>query len=83
MPPDDLVVAAERRIRDVIDDHSASHWLRGAARVALGRDPLDAAIDAKLLHELVEAWSTAVLEAGMASAAKPARPFSVGHLMSE
>ena len=82
MRPDDIVAAAERRICDVIDDCSASHWLRGAARAALGRDPVDAANDAKVLHELVDVWSAAILVAENATAAEPAPPFPVDDRLS-
>ena len=53
MSPDERVADAERRIGEVISDFAASNWLRDAARAALDRDPLDAAIDAKVLHDLL------------------------------
>ena len=41
-------------IEEVLRDPSASFWLKGALRSALGRDPVDAANDAEVLARLLD-----------------------------
>ena len=47
---------------EILDDPSASDWLRGALRGALERDPVDALNDALLLAATLEARLRAVLD---------------------
>ncbi len=42
-------------IKDILEDPSASFWLRQALRGALARDPVDAANDAEMLVSLLDA----------------------------
>jgi len=42
-------------INEVMEDPSASFWLRQALRGALARDPVDAANDAEMLTRLLDA----------------------------
>lgn len=76
MSPDDAVVAAERRIQDVIADIGCSFWLRDAARAAIARDPVDAVDDAELLLTLLQPWAAAIIDAAMARSAEPALPLA-------
>ena len=39
----------------LIDDAAASHWFRAALQLALQRDPVDAANDARRLSDILEA----------------------------
>lgn len=40
---------------EVLSDPSASYWLKAAVRACLDRDPVDAANDAAVLAELMQA----------------------------
>ncbi len=51
------------KIQEVINDPSASTWLREALKQSLERDPVDAASDAELLAELLDQRCTEVLSA--------------------
>lgn len=68
-PVPDLLAAVDAEIRRIIDDPSASRWLRGALRDAVCRDPLDAAEDARVLDELMKLRLNTILLA----AARPPR----------
>ena len=46
--------ASELQVREVMQDQSASQWLKASLRTALERDPLDALNDALLLAGLLE-----------------------------
>lgn len=43
------------RIQGILDSPSASNWLKSTLRSALNRDCVDAAADAELLAELLQA----------------------------
>lgn len=47
---------------EILDDPSASDWLKGALRSALERDPVDALNDALLLAATLEERLRAVLD---------------------
>ena len=47
---------------EILDDPSASDWLKGALRSALARDPVDALNDALLLAATLEVRLRAVLD---------------------
>jgi hypothetical protein len=55
-PPTPVLTPAE-----IIDDPSASTWLRSALRLALARDPIDAANDAEVLAGVLVAAADATL----------------------
>jgi hypothetical protein len=48
--------------QEIIDDPSASDWLKGALRSALARDPVDALNDALLLAGTLEERLRTVLD---------------------
>ena len=58
---------------DVLCDDAASFWLKDALRSALSRDPVDAANDALLLANVLDARAAAIVLA-------PTAPFSRGRL---
>jgi hypothetical protein len=47
---------------EILDDPSASDWLKGALRTALERDPVDALNDALVLAGALEARLRVVLD---------------------
>jgi hypothetical protein len=49
-------------ISEVLNDPSASYWLKGALTSALARDPVDAANDADLLARMLDARCRSLLE---------------------
>lgn len=53
--PENLKTTAETRIQDILNDPSASQWLKDALTSALQRDPLAAADDAELVFEVLYA----------------------------
>ena len=58
---------ADERIRHMLNDPAASRWLRNALRAALDRDPVDAANDAEILGEVLNARAEAVLKSARAA----------------
>lgn len=52
-------------IQDVLNDPTASNWLKDALRSAMDRDPVDAANDAEILAVLLDNRSKGILQAEM------------------
>ena len=50
-----------RSEEDVLNDFSASYWLKNALSSALQRDPIDASRDAELLARLLREWADELL----------------------
>jgi hypothetical protein len=50
-------------IEQVLADHAASFWVRSALRMALTRDPVDAANDAEFVARLLDRKCREILEA--------------------
>jgi hypothetical protein len=57
-PPPTLEIVGE----EILDDPSASDWLKGALRSALERDPVDALNDALVLAATLEERLRAALD---------------------
>lgn len=49
-------------IEEVLNDPAASSWLRAALYSALSRDPVDAANDAELLAQILDARCNKILK---------------------
>lgn len=63
-PFDDMAKAhatTHPTIQDVLNDPSASYWLKDALQSSLSRDPIDAANDTELLARLLSQRSQDVL----------------------
>jgi hypothetical protein len=56
------IAAAEPIIEGIMEDQSASEWLKTALRAALERDPVDALNDTLALAGILEDRLRAVLE---------------------
>lgn len=56
-----MAEAGDEAIKRVLNDPTASNWLKGALYGALERDPIDAANDAELLARLLRERAEEVL----------------------
>ena len=55
MKSDFMMAGRPPKIEDVLRDPAASFWLKHALKTALERDPVDAANDAEILLQLLDA----------------------------
>ena len=61
------------RPEDLLCDPASSGWILQALRSALHRDPIDAANDAALLAQVLDAHAADVLAAALAGQQEPGR----------
>lgn len=61
------------RPNDLLNDPASSRWVTEALRSALQRDPIDAANDAALLAQALDAHAADVLVAALANYQEPGR----------
>lgn len=76
MPPLERGDMVTLRFGDVLADPAASDWLKAALAAAVARDPVDAAHDASVLHDLLDARCAQLLALDQDNADQPALPFS-------
>ena len=72
MPPLERGDMVTLRFGDVLADPAASDWLTAA----VARDPVDAAHDASVLHDLLDARCAQLLALDQGNADQPSLPFS-------
>ena len=60
----ETIVSSGPTAAEVLDDASASNWLKMAVRDSLQRDPVDALNDALVLAAILEAHLREVLDLG-------------------
>ena len=60
--PAEIIASSSPTAAEVLDDASASKWLKTALRDALQRDPVDALNDALILAVILEAHLREVLD---------------------
>lgn len=51
-----------RRIRDVLESAATRYWVKMVLELALLRDPLEAADDAKIMADLLKEWCTGIVQ---------------------
>lgn len=75
MPPHDRTSAAVERINQVLAEFATPGWVKDGLRAAMLRDPVKAAAEAEVLHDLLAARADAVLDDAVETLWAPPLPF--------